>query len=97
LVPVKLRLSIRTTKKSGSELSGLASLATGRAGTGKIVSTTGIRGLNEEELKAAKYDEKQLNLLESYTSTRAEAQKFAGLVKLKSQHVDYLPDPASGD
>lgn len=90
-------LSLRVTKKTGSELSGLASLATGRTGTGKIVSTTGIRGLNEEQLKAAKYDEKQVTLVESYTSSRAEAQKFANLAKLKSKQVDYLPAPASGD
>jgi hypothetical protein len=90
-------LSLRVTKKTGSELSGLASLATGRAGTGKIVSTTGIRGLNEEQLKAAQYDEKQVTLVESYTSSRADAQKFANLAKLKSKQVDYLPAPASGD
>jgi len=39
---------------AGSEVAGLAGLASGRAGTGRVVATTGIRGLNEEELKAAK-------------------------------------------
>src|SRR5512142_11003 len=40
-----------------SDVSGLLGLASGRAGTGKVVATTGIRGLNEEQLKAAKYSE----------------------------------------
>src|SRR3989338_407499 len=46
-------LSIRKgdTRKGGSA-SGLLALSSGRAGTGKVVATTGIRGLNEEELKA---------------------------------------------
>jgi hypothetical protein len=84
-------------KSAGNELSGLASLASGRAGTGKIVATTGIRGLNEEELKAAKYDEKQVSLAESYASTRTEAQKFAAAAKLKPQQVSYLPNPTRGE
>ena len=76
------------------ELSGLAGLASGRAGTGKIVATTGIRGLNEEELRSAKYDEKQLNLTESFATSRAEAQKFAAQARLTARKLDYLPEPA---
>ncbi|MFA6969778.1 MAG: SH3 domain-containing protein [Gallionella sp.] len=78
---------------AGSELSGLASLASGRSGTGKVVSTTGIRGLNEEELKAAKYDEKQITLAESYATSRSEAQKFAAGARLAAHQMNYLPEP----
>ena len=77
---------------AGSEVSGLAGLASGRAGTGKVVATTGIRGLNEEELKAAKFNEKELKLTESYATSRADAQKFAAKGKLKARQMDYLPD-----
>lgn len=88
-------LSLRRAamKAADKPLSGLAGLASGRAGTGKIVATTGIRGLNEEQLKAAQYDEKQVTLLESSTSSRAEVQKFASKAKLKARQVDYLADP----
>lgn len=79
---------------AGSELSGLAGLASGRAGTGKVVSTTGIRGLNEEELSAAKYDEKQIALAESFSTSRTEAQKFAAGAKLAPRQIDYLTEPA---
>lgn len=78
---------------SGSELTGLASLASGRAGTGKVVATTGIRGLNEEELRAAQFDEKQVSLAESYTTSRADAQKFAARARLTPMQMNYLPEP----
>lgn len=70
---------------------GFMGLASGRAGTGKVVATTGIRGLNEEELKSAKYDAGELKLNESFVTTRAEAQNFANQGQLKSRSLDYLP------
>ncbi|MDO9054500.1 MAG: SH3 domain-containing protein [Gallionella sp.] len=90
-------LSLRRgdVKAATGPISGLAGLASGRAGTGKIVATTGIRGLNEEELKAAHYDEKQIALLESSTSSRAEAQKYAAKAKLKARQMDYLAEPGA--
>lgn len=89
-------LSVRRgdAKSTGGELSGLAALASGRAGTGKVVSTTGIRGLNEEQLKAAKYDEKQITLAESFLTSRTDAQKFAASAKLAAHPVDYLAESA---
>jgi hypothetical protein len=90
-------LSIRRGAAPGKSTAGassLAGLASGRAGTGKVVATTGIRGLNEEELKAAKYDEAEVKLVESYSTSRAEAKKFADQGKLKAQNVDYLPGEA---
>lgn len=81
---------------SGSEIAGLAGLASGRAGTGRVVATTGIRGLNEEELKAAHYNETELKLAESYLTSSAEAKKFAGKGKLAARKLEYLPGPAEG-
>lgn len=82
---------------AGSEIAGLARLASGRAGTGRVVATTGIRGLNEEELKAAKFNEAELKLAESSLTSRAEAKKFAAKGKLSARKLDYLPDPAQGE
>jgi hypothetical protein len=94
-------LSIRTgaARKSsaGAEVAGLAGLASGRAGTGKVVATTGIRGLNEEELKAAKFNEEEVKLAESYLTSRADAQKFAAKGKLAARKMDYLPDTNKGE
>jgi hypothetical protein len=88
-------LSIRrgAPGKSAATVAGLAGLASGRAGTGKVIAATGIRGLGEEELKAAKYDEAQVTQAESFSTSRDEAQQFARKGKLKAQQVDYLKPP----
>ena len=87
-------LSIRQgeARKGSGDASGLLGLASGRAGTGKVVSTTGIRGLNEEELKSAKFNAQELKLAESYAVSRADAQKFAAQGKLTARKFDYLPE-----
>ncbi len=88
-------LSIRKgeVRKGGSDASGLLGLASGRAGTGKVVATTGIRGLNEEELKAAKFNEAELKRAESYATSKKDAAKFAAAGKLAARPFDYLPAP----
>lgn len=88
-------LSIRKgeARKRSSDAEGLLSMTSGRAGTGKVVSTTGIRGLNEEDLKAAKFDEAELKRADSYATTKAEAQQFAKQGRLAARKLDYLPAP----
>jgi len=81
---------------SGSEAGGVLALASGRSGTGQVVSTTGVRGLNEEELKAAKFNEAEVKTLESYTIGTAQAKKFAVAGGLSAQKIDYLPEPQGG-
>lgn len=86
-------LSIRKgeARKGSGDAAGLLGLASGRAGTGKVVATTGIRGLNEEELKSAKFNATELKLAESFATNRPEAQKFAAQGKLAARKFDYLP------
>jgi hypothetical protein len=88
-------LSIRKGEaaRGGSDAGGLHAPRPGRAGTGKVVATTGIRGLNEEELKAAKFDEKELERAESYAASKQAAAKFAAQGKLAARKFDYLPAP----
>jgi hypothetical protein len=90
-------LSIRRgeARKGTGDAAGLLGLASGRAGTGRVVATTGIRGLSEEELKAARFDAAQLKLAESWATSRAEAKRFAARGKLVARRVDYLPAPAA--
>jgi len=86
-------LSIRkgSYKKSNNEAKGLLSVASGRAGTGKVVASTGIRGLGEEELKAAKFNAQEIKLAESYSVSKAQAQQFANAGKLVARKFNYLP------
>jgi len=88
-------LSIRKgdiSKSSGSNIGSLVALASGRAGTGKVVATTGVRGLNEEKLKAAKFNGKAVSLVESYVTSPEEAQLFANQSKLVTHEVEYLQE-----
>ena len=80
-------------RRDSGDIGGLLGMASGRAGTGKVVGTTGIRGLDEIELQSAKYNETELNLVESYAISRAEAQMFAIQGKLFARKFDYLPSP----
>ena len=88
-------LSIRRgeARKRSIEAEELVGLATGRAGTGQVVATTGIRGLKEENLKKAKYNEAEVEKVESFSVTPDEGRKFAAAVKLEPRKVRYLPAP----
>lgn len=77
---------------SSDQVKGVLDLASGRAGTGKVVATTGVRGLNEEELKKAKYNETEMKKLESYTITSKQGQQFAADGGLQAVKFDYLPE-----
>lgn len=85
---------ILSVKRGGTTSSGssIADIASGRTGTGKVVSTTGIRGLSAEELKAAKFNEDEMKKMESYTLTPADGQKFATAGGLVSTKLAYLKD-----
>jgi len=88
-------LSIRrgsTASAPGTKASGIFDLASGRAGTGQVVASTGIRGLNEEELKNAKFNEKELKLAESFIVKKNEAEQFAAKALLKARSVAYLSE-----
>lgn len=85
---------ILSVKRGGTTNSGssIADIASGRTGTGKVVSTTGIRGLSAEELKLAKFNENEMKKMESYTLTAADGQKFAAAGGLASTNLTYLKD-----
>jgi uncharacterized protein YraI len=83
------------TSASGSgDAAAVLDLASGRSGTGQVVATTGVRGLSEEDLKAAKFNEAEVKTLESYTQSAEQGQKFASGGGLKATKFAYLPAPA---
>jgi uncharacterized protein YraI len=92
-------LSVRrgeTGKQDAAKEAGsIAGLATGRAGTGQVVSTTGVRGLGEEDLKEAKYSEEEVRKAESYRVSAEGAQKFAQAGQLSPRQMAFLPEPKS--
>ena len=82
-------LSVKRGAASSSG-SNLADIASGRSGTGKVVSTTGIRGLSAEELKAAKFNEEEMKKMESYQASTSAAQSFASTGGLNATKMAYL-------
>jgi hypothetical protein len=68
-------------------------MSTGRAGTGQITSATGVRGLSEEDLKAAKFDAAELARAQGNAVSASVAAQFATAGKLASQNVAFLPEP----
>lgn len=92
---VRLLSVRRGAAGSGSEAAGVLGLASGRTGTGQVVSTTGVRGLSAEELKSAKYDAQQVQALEAASVDAAQAQQFAAAGKLQARKLAYLKKPQS--
>jgi hypothetical protein len=77
------------------EASGVLDLATGRAGTGNVVAATGVRGLDEKELKGAEFNAQEIQKLQTYAVSREAARKFAREGGLASQTVPFM-QPADG-
>ena len=75
---------------SNNQLGGAIDVASGRAGTGKVVSTTGIRGLSAEELKAAKFNEAEVAKLEGYAVSASQSEQFASAGGLTASQLAYL-------
>lgn len=84
-------LSVRTSV-STSSAGDLAALASRRDGR-QVVAVAGLRGLNEEELKAARFNPQELMLLDRYQVDQAEATRFARDAHLVPRQVAYLPEP----
>jgi len=93
---VRLLSVKRGTTTTASQTSGALNVASGRAGTGQVVATTGVRGLSEQELKSAKFNEAEISKMESLTLKAAQGQSFAASIGLKATQLNYLPANAEG-
>lgn len=80
-------------KKSGD--SGLGTLFTVAAtGSSGSTTTTGVKGVTEENLKNAQPNPQALKTVQTYAVNKTDAQNFATAGKLTPQKLDYL---ASGE
>lgn len=83
-------LTVKRNNPSSNNVAGVVGVATGRSGTGKVVSTTGIRGLSAEDLKTAQFNESETKKLENYTVNAEEAKQFATSGGLNSRSYPYF-------
>lgn len=84
-------LSVKTNA-SGASAADLAAIA-GQRDNRRVVAVAGLRGLNEEELKAAKFDARELAAMNQYAVSRAGAEQFAHAAGLVRRNVPALPAP----
>jgi uncharacterized protein YgiM (DUF1202 family) len=85
-------LSIRMDSGSSGFASGLKSLfSVARTGSSGRTVTTGVRGLDKEDIKNAKPNPEEVKKLAAFAASRGDAEKFAaGNPQLKTQKIDYL-------
>ena len=74
-------------KQGGAGISQVLNVA--RTGTSGAQVTTGVRGLNAEQLANARPNPAELRKMESYSASRDGADGFAAKGKLSAQRVDY--------
>lgn len=92
-------LSVRAGAGS-SRSSGAADVfgaATRRSDPSRVVSVAGLRGLNDEDLKLAKFDAEEVARLESLDVTPTQIRNFARQSRLTAVTVAPLPDPRAAD
>lgn len=79
--------------------SSIASINTGRLGTGKIVTTTGVRGLEADgstaTLDTAQFNAEELAAAEALTVSADKAKAFAKSGKLTVHSVNWLAQGAA--
>lgn len=84
-------LSVRRTAAAAAASAGsLTSIASGRAATGTVVATTGVRGLGEETLKGAAFSEAAVAAAEQNRIPAREALQFAKAGQLRTRAVPPL-------
>ena len=74
-------------KQGGAGISQVLNVA--RTGTSGAQVTTGVRGLDAEQLANARPNPAELRKMESYSASRDGAEDFAAKGKLSAQRVDY--------
>jgi hypothetical protein len=76
-------------KKEGD--SGVGALLTAaRTGSSGVTSSTGVRGLDEEDLKNPHPNPKELEKLKTLAVNAADAKSFAAQGKLAGREMEYL-------
>ncbi|MFP5418654.1 MAG: SH3 domain-containing protein [Gammaproteobacteria bacterium] len=88
-------LSVRagTGGLGGAGIGDVVGAATTRSDPTRVVAVAGLRGLNDEELKQAKFNADELARLDSQGVTATQATSFAGQSGLTVVKVQGLPKP----
>ena len=77
----------------GAGLGDVVGAATTRSDPSRVVAVAGLRGLNDEDLKQAKFNGDELVRMNTWQATPAQARSFAAQSGLKTANVAALPAP----
>jgi len=77
----------------GTGLGDVVGAATTRSDPSRVVAVAGLRGLNDEDLKQAKFNADELERLEAMKVTATQARDHAGQSGLVAVKVPGLPEP----
>lgn len=77
----------------GAGLGDVVGAATRKSDPSRVVAVAGLRGLNDEDLKQAKFNAEELARLAAWQETPAAARSFAAQAGLKTAKVGELPAP----
>ena len=87
-------LSVKTSAGgAGGDALGLIGMGTSQHDPSRVVAVAGLRGLNEEELRAARFNANELLRLDQYISSRSDAEQFARSAGLRRLEVAYIKLP----
>lgn len=77
----------------GAGLGDVVGAAATRSDPSRVVAVAGLRGLNDEDLKQARFSDSELVRLDAWKVTPVQARAFAGQSGLVAVNVPALPDP----
>jgi len=77
----------------GAGLGDVVGAATTRSDPSRVVAVAGLRGLNDEDLKQAKFNADELARLDALSVTATQARSFASQSGLAAVNVPGLPEP----
>jgi len=77
----------------GAGLGDVVGAATTRSDPSRVVAVAGLRGLNDEDLKQAKFNADELARLDTLSVTATQARSFASQSGLAAVNVPGLPEP----
>jgi len=90
-----LKLS-RLSMDSGGAGNEIAALASGRTGSGNVVSASGGRGLDAADFARATPDSASVSALSRTAASEAAAAGFAKAGHLQTRSIAYIREPKSG-
>ena len=88
-------LSVRAGAGSsgGSGVGDVFGAATTRSDPSRVVAVAGLRGLNDEDLKQAKFNPEELARMDAWEVSTSQTKSFASQSGLAAVSVPGLPDP----